>query len=123
MGKKIRTRVDLARAWRSLAVAACLAVLCGLVGKQLVAQQNDEWTWRRTNRGWEYAHSIPMATQPSTPTATQRGRPETSLAVQQYHIALPLALFSFIVSFSYWSLREVPNRGILRRLGAAPPCN
>ena len=57
---KIKTRVDLSRSWRFLLFATYLSVLGGLIAKQIVAQEAEEGTWRRTSRGWEYAHSVPM---------------------------------------------------------------
>jgi hypothetical protein len=116
---KIKARVDLSKRWRSILLASYLTLLGGFAMQQLSAQvQVDEPNaWRRTVRGWEYAHAIqasssPVFVSPSSPSPSAFGT-----AYQLHRLLLPIAVSSFIVCFSCWLLIGIPNRGIVRRLG------
>ena len=114
---KIRARVDLSKRWRFVFLAAYLALLGSFAMEQLSAQLTETNQWRRTVRGWEYAHSIQAN---STPTFTSSSSDEPSAisSIRQWHrIVLPIAISSFIVTFGCWLLIGIPNRGIVRRLG------
>jgi hypothetical protein len=93
------------------------------------SEPRSEDGWRRTTRGWEYAHAVPIvpenlrspkktsivsthATSVSTPTRSAR----KSLWFVWQSYALPLAAGTFFVSFSWWLLIDVPNKAIVRRL-------
>lgn len=85
--------------------------------KQLAAQVDKHSEWRRTVRGWEYAHAIQAS---STPVFVPLSSPSPSAfgtAYQLHRMLLPIAVSSFIVTFSCWLLIGIPNRGIVRRLG------
>ena len=113
---KTKVRVDLSKRWRYFFLALYLAVLSGIVVEQLAAQMDGQDNWRRTVRGWEFAHSVQRSSShafrssiPCAPTALS--------SVRQWHrIALPLAVSSFMASFGCWVLLAIPNRGIVRRL-------
>lgn len=114
---KIRARVDLSKRWQFIFLAAYLALLSGFAMEQLAAQIVEPSQWRRTVRGWEYAHSIQASSTPSfTPTSSYE--PSAISSIRQWHrIVLPIAISSFIVTFGCWLLIGIPNRGIVRRLG------
>ena len=84
---------------------------------QLAAQVEEHSEWRRTVRGWEYAHAI----QASSTAVFIPPSSDTPLAFESIHkwhrMALPIAVSCFIVTFGCWLLIAVPNRGIVRRLG------
>ena len=114
---KIKARVDLSKRWRSVLLAAYMTLLVGFAMKQLAAQFDEHNEWRRTVRGWEYAHAIqasssPVFVPPSSPAPSVFGT-----AYQLHRIVLPIAVSSFIVTFSCWLLIGIPNRGIVRHLG------
>ncbi len=112
---KIETRVALSKTCRVLLFATFMAITSSFDVHQLVAQASDDG-WRRTNRGWEYAHSIPFNTKSKVFMAASHIQVANNTNTQWHRVVLPVAIFSFIVSFSYWSLVEVKNRGIIRRL-------
>ncbi len=114
---KIKARVDVSKRWRFIFLAAYLAFLGGLSMEQLVAQVGDQSQWRRTFRGWEYAHAIQASSAPSFVSSNPHA-PTAISSIRQWHrIILPIAIGSFIVSFGCWVLIEIPNRGMIRRLG------
>ena len=113
---KTKVRVDLSKRWRYFFLAFCLAVLGGFVIKQLAAQMDEQDNWRRTVRGWEFAHSVQRSSSPAFQSSIP-SEPSTLSSVRHWHrIALPLAVSSFMASFGCWVLLAVPNRGIVRRL-------
>ncbi len=114
---KIRARVDVSKRWRFIFLAAYLAFLGGLSMEQLAAQVGDQSDWRRTVRGWEFAHAIQASSAPSF-LPTYSHEPSAINSIRQWHrIVLPIAVGSFIVTFGSWLLIGIPNRGIVRRLG------
>ena len=109
---KIRARVDLSKRWRFIFLAAYVAFLAGLSMEQLAAQVGDQSEWRRTARGWEYAHSIQSSAAPSFVPFNPHA-PSAISSIHQWHrIVLPIAVGSFIVTFGCWLLIGIPNRGI-----------
>ncbi len=113
-----KVRVDLSKRSHFLFFALCLAVLCGVVMQQLAAQVEEENAWRRTVRGWEYAHWVQNNSSP-TFIPTMPGEPSALSSIRYWHrIALPVAVSSFLITFGCWVLLEIPNRGIVRRFGA-----
>ncbi len=114
---KIRARVDLSKRWRPIILAAYLILLGGFAMKQLAAQVDEHSEWRRTVRGWEYAHAVQAS---STPIFVPNGSPSPSAigtAYQLHRMVLPIAVSSFIITFSCWLLIGIPNRAIVRHLG------
>jgi hypothetical protein len=92
-------------------------------------EPGSEDGWRRTTRGWEYAHAVQIvpeslrtknsnslvsAKSSSAGTPTRSARKSPWFVWQSY--ALPLAAGAFFVSFSWWLLIDVPNHAIVRRL-------
>ena len=117
LNMRIRARVDLSKRWRFIFLAAYLGLLGSFAMEQLVAQLTEPNQWRRTVRGWEYAHSIQADSKP-TFAPTRFEEPSAISSIRQYHrIVLPIAISSFIVTFGCWLLIGIPNRGIVRRLG------
>ena len=112
---KIKVRVDLSKRWRVFLFAGYLSLLSGLAVEQLVAQVGDQNEWRRTVRGWEYAHAIQANASPSFHPIPVSEPSKTSWVRQVHRIVLPIAVSSFIVTFGCWLLVEVSNRGIVRR--------
>ena len=113
---RIRARVDLSKRWRFVFLAAYLALLGSFAMEQLSAQLMEPNQWRRTVRGWEYAHSIQADSTPIF-TPTRFDEPSVISSIRQWHrIVLPIAISSFIVTFGCWLLIGIPNRGIVRRL-------
>ena len=111
---KIKARVDVSKRWRFIFLAAYLAFLGGLSMEQLVAQVGDQSEWRRTVRGWEYAHAIQASSAPSF-VPSHPNDPSAIRSIRQWHrIILPIAIGSFIVTFGCWLLIETPNRGMVR---------
>ena len=113
---KIKVRVDLSKRWRVFLFAAYMTLLSGLAVEQLVAQVDDQNAWRRTVRGWEYAHAIPPSPSPNFHSTTDAGPCKISSVHQGHRIVLPIAVSSFIVTFGCWLLVGVSNRGIVKRL-------
>lgn len=112
----IKARVDLSIRWRFLLATACTSILAGLATKQLVAQEQEQNDWRRTAKGWEYAHAI-QANHSPTFQPTSISEPPAISSVRQWHrIVLPIAASSFILTFGSWLLQGIPNRGIVRRI-------
>lgn len=115
---RIKARVDLSKRWYSLLFSSYVAVLGGLAMGQLIAQvekldKPDDW--RKTVRGWEYAHAIQSSSTPIfvAPNPTE---PSALSDLRQWHrIALPIALSSFLGTFGCWLLIGVPNRAIVNR--------
>ena len=114
---KIRARVDVSKQWRFLFLAAYLAFLGGLSIEQLAAQVGDQSEWRRTVRGWEFAHAIQASSAPSFLPSDSHEYSAISSIRQWHRIVLPIAVGSFIVTFGCWLLIGIPNRGIVRHLG------
>lgn len=113
---KTRVRVDISKRWQYLFLALCIAIFGGLAIEQLIAQVDGQNAWRRTVRGWEYAHSVQASSSP-TFRSTVPSEPSALSSTRQWHrIILPIAVGSFLVTFSCWLLVGVPNRGIIRRL-------
>ena len=112
----IKARVELSNRWRVILVAACTSLLAGLATKQLVAQVGEQNDWRRTARGWEYAHAIQVNHSPSFQPTSISEPPATSLLCQCHRIVLPIAASSFILTLGCWLLLGIPNRGIVRRI-------
>jgi hypothetical protein len=116
---RIRARVDLSKRWHALLFSTYIALLGGIAMGQLIAQVDkadspDEW--RKTVRGWEYAHAIQSSSTPIfvSPASVQ---PSALSDLRQWHrIALPIALSSFLGTFGCWLLIGVPNRAIVKRL-------
>jgi hypothetical protein len=116
---RIQARVDLSKKWHALLFSSYFAILGGFAMGHLIAQvekidKPDEW--RKTVRGWEYAHAIQAN---STPVFESSIRPEPSALsdLRQWHrIALPIALSTFLGTFGCWLLIGIPNRAIVRRL-------
>lgn len=95
-------------------------------------QQISEEGWRRTTRGWEYAHAVQivppsMRAKAATGQAAkgQGGVKNRSRELPQqsrypwarWHVyALPLAAGTFFISFGWWLLVDIPNRAIVRGL-------
>ena len=92
-------------------------------------EPGSEDGWRRTTRGWEYAHAVPIVPEnlrspkntspvstraPSARTPARSAKKSLWFVWQSY--ALPLAAGTFFVSFSWWLLIDVPNKAIVRRL-------
>ena len=114
---KIRARVEVSKRWRFIFLAVYIAFLSGLSMEQLDAQVGDQSEWRRTVRGWEFAHAIQASTAPSFVPSNPL-EPSAISSIRQWHrIVLPIAVGSFIVTFGCWLLIGIPNRGIIRRLG------
>ena len=128
---KIKVRVDLSGARKYVGLVFYVAVLGGIFLAPLVAETENVETensdgLRRTSRGWEHAHAVQI--NPSkrgssaakvirTPTNGLQGRAGARNAWTVWHsYALPLAAGSFFVSFGWWLLVDIPNRGIVRRL-------
>ena len=110
-----------------LACPLAIAILCSHL--QVHGESASEDGWRRTSRGWEYAHavqivpeslrakknnSLGLAKAPSSRTPTRSVRKSPWFVWQSY--ALPLATGTFFVSFGWWLLVDVPNNAIVRRL-------
>ncbi len=111
-----QARVELSKRWRVILVVAYLSLLSGLAKEQLVAQVGEQNDWRRTARGWEYAHAIQANNSPSF-QPTSIAEPSAISSVRQGHrIVLPIAVSSFILTFGCWLLLGIPNRGIVRRI-------
>ena len=114
---KTRVRVDISKHWQYLFMSLCVAILGGFAIEQLTAQVDGQNAWRRTARGWEYAHSVQASSSPTFRSTVPSDPSALSSARQWHRIILPIALGSFLVTFSCWLLVGVPNRGIIRRLG------
>lgn len=112
----IKARVDLSIRWRFFLVAACTSLFAGLATKQLIAQESEQNDWRRTVRGWEYAHAIQANHSPSFQPTSISEPPAISSLHQWHRIVLPIAASSFILTFGCWLLLGIPNRGIVRRI-------
>jgi hypothetical protein len=93
------------------------------------SEPRSEDGWRRTTRGWEYAHAVPIVPESlrspkkTSVVSTQapsvrkpRGSAKKSPWFVGQSYALPLAAGTFLVSFSWWLLIDVPNKAIVRRL-------
>ena len=92
-------------------------------------EPRSEDGWRRTTRGWEYAHAVPIVpenlrspknTSPVSTQASSVRTPARSVKKSVWFVwqsyALPVAAGTFLVSFSWWLLIDVPNKAIVRRL-------
>ena len=116
---------------RTLARLLALPFAFALLTSHLVAQgePGSEDGWRRTTRGWEYAHAVPIVSENlrspknTSPVSTQATSARTrarsakkSLWFVWQSYALPVAAGTFFVSFSWWLLIDVPNKAIVRRL-------
>jgi hypothetical protein len=116
---RIRARVDLSKRWHALLFSSYLALVGGVAMGQLIAQVDkaerpDEW--RKTVRGWEYAHAIQSSSSPVFVTHVSV-QPSALSDLHQWHrIALPIAVSSFLGTFGCWLLIGVPNRAIVKRL-------
>jgi len=113
---RIKVRVDLTKRWHALLFSAYVAILGGLAIEQLIAQVERPDDWRKTVRGWEYAHAIQAN---STPVFVSpvTAEPSALSDLRQWHrIALPIAISSFLGTFGCWLLIGVPNRAIVKRL-------
>ena len=114
---KIRARVDFSKRWRSIILASYLTLLVGYAMNPLAAQMEEQCQWRRTIRGWEYAHAIQASSKPVFVPLSSDAPTATGSIHQWHRMVLPIAVSSFIATFSCWLLLGVPNRGIVRRLG------
>jgi len=91
-------------------------MLSGLAMEQLIAQVETPDNWRKTVRGWEYAHAIQASSRPVF-VAPDPVEPSALSDLRQWHrIALPIALSSFLGTFGCWLLISVSNRAIVKRL-------
>ncbi len=109
----IRARVDVSKRWRLIFLTTYVVFLGGLSMEQLAGQVGGQSEWRRTVRGWEYAHAIQASSAPSFVPANPH-EPSAISSIRQWHrIVLPIAVGSFIVTFGCWLLIGIPNRGIV----------
>lgn len=116
---RISARVDFSKQWHALLFSSYIALLGGVAIGQWIAQidraeRPDEW--RKTVRGWEYAHAIQSCSTPNF-VAPVSSQPSALSDLRQWHrIALPIALSSFLGTFGTWLLIGVSNSAIVKRL-------
>jgi len=127
---KLTKNKEMIRAWFFF-VAVILFVL--VVPFDIQGESPSEDGWRRTTRGWEYAHAVqivPPSMRGDEAKSTVFSKDSLSVSSRGilgfssskspcfgWHVyALPLAAGTFFVSFGWWLLVDIPNRGIVRRL-------
>ena len=114
---KTRARVDLSERWRSIAFSFYVAILLGLMLKPLVAQLDDQGSWRRTNRGWECAHAVQKSFSTKTVPPPKENASLRTSSIGRLHVhVLPVAVACFFLTFGCWLLIGVPNHGIVKHL-------
>jgi len=112
---KMRAQVDLKNRWQCLVVSAYMAILCGIIFSPVFAQFDIDTNWRRTNRGWEYAHAVQPANMHTGVVSARFEGSRTYRTMGKLHgIVLPIAVCSFLITFSCWSLIGVQNEAMAR---------
>ncbi|MEQ1828413.1 MAG: hypothetical protein ABL921_20800 [Pirellula sp.] len=110
---------------RSNAVIFIVATLALFVLKPLLGQLVESTDWRRTAQGWEYAHAIQASAsanfmdRAAVPHNQVDGTTGLAIVGKWNRIVLPIAVCMFFLTFCWWLLIGVQNRGIVRRLSLA----
>jgi len=120
---KTRDRVDLSKRHYALGFAACFIFLTTVLLPVVQSQLSGQDPWRRTSRGWEYAHAVQSNAMDNSPPSilysSAVGWPDSETSnerVRRWHrLVLPIAVSSFMVTFGGWLLISVPNLAILRQ--------
>jgi hypothetical protein len=91
----------------------------------LYAQQPD--AWRRTVNGWEYAHAIQIRNNTvnvdGNSSSEHRVSLERNRVISKWHrIAFPASVGVFMMTFCWWLLIGVENRGIVRQFSKVGRC-
>jgi len=127
---KLTKNKEMIRAWFFFVSVIPFALVVPLY---VQGESPSEDGWRRTTRGWEYAHAVqivPPSMRGDEAKSTVFSKDSSSVSSRGilgsstskspwfgWHVyALPLAAGTFFVSFGWWLLVDIPNRGIVRRL-------